>query len=49
MPVDYQALKNGGFMRQIQKNRFSLRLKVVGGHLTAAQLVTIAGISTKYG
>jgi len=47
--VDYKALKNGGFMRQVQKNNFSLRLKVVGGNLTAGQLQTIAGISKKYG
>jgi len=49
MAVNYQALKNGGFMRQVQKNKFSLRLKVVGGNLTAAQLTAIAGISKKYG
>ncbi|MDR1540697.1 MAG: 4Fe-4S binding protein [Clostridiales bacterium] len=46
---DYKALKNGGFMRQVQKNRFSLRLKVVGGNLSASQLETIAAISKKYG
>jgi len=49
MAVDYKALKNGGFMRQVQKNNFSLRLKVVGGNLTADQLAVIAAISTKYG
>jgi len=49
MAVDYKALKNGGFMRQVQKNHFSLRLKVVGGNLTADQLITIADISKKYG
>jgi dissimilatory sulfite reductase (desulfoviridin) alpha/beta subunit len=47
--VDYKALKNGGFMRQVQKNNFSLRLKVVGGNLTADQLCVIAEISKKYG
>jgi dissimilatory sulfite reductase (desulfoviridin) alpha/beta subunit len=47
--VDYKALKNGGFMRQVQKNYFSLRLKVVGGNLTASQLLAIAEISKKYG
>ncbi len=36
-------------MRQVQKNHFSLRLKVVGGNLTAEQLLTIAGMSKKYG
>jgi dissimilatory sulfite reductase (desulfoviridin) alpha/beta subunit len=49
MEVDYKALKNGGFMRQVQKNNFSLRLKVIGGNLTADQLITIAEISKKYG
>jgi anaerobic sulfite reductase subunit C len=49
MATDYKALKNGGFMRQTQKNNFSLRLKVVGGNLTAEQLVAIAEISKKYG
>jgi len=49
MAVDYKALKNGGFMRQIQKDSFSLRLKVVGGNLTADQLITIAEISKTYG
>ena len=49
MTVDYKSLKNGGFMRQVQKNHFSLRLKVVGGNLTADQLLIIAEISKKYG
>ncbi|MDR1021221.1 MAG: 4Fe-4S binding protein [Synergistaceae bacterium] len=47
--VDYKALKNGGFMRQKQKGCFSLRLKVVGGNLTAAQLATIASVAEKFG
>ncbi|MDR3077121.1 MAG: hypothetical protein LBU26_07440, partial [Synergistaceae bacterium] len=34
-------------MRQIQKDRFSLRLKVVGGNLTADQLMVIAEASKK--
>ena len=32
MAVDYATLKKGGFMRQKQKNNFSLRLRVVGGN-----------------
>ena len=28
MATDYATLKKGGFMRQKQKNNFSLRLKV---------------------
>ena len=38
MAVDYSALKKGGFMRQKQKNTFSLRLAVVGGTLKAEQI-----------
>lgn len=49
MAVDYALLKKGGFMRQKQKNNFSLRLRVVGGNLTATQLATIAEVAEKYG
>jgi dissimilatory sulfite reductase (desulfoviridin) alpha/beta subunit len=49
METDYAGLKKGGFMRQIQKNRFSLRLKVVGGNLTAEQIETIARVSRAFG
>ena len=40
--VDYATLKKGGFMRQKQKNNFSLRLACVGGALTAENLKKIA-------
>nr|WP_196605987.1 4Fe-4S binding protein [Pectinatus haikarae] len=36
-------------MRQIQKGYFSMRLKSVGGHLTAQQLKTIQEVAEKYG
>jgi dissimilatory sulfite reductase (desulfoviridin) alpha/beta subunit len=49
MAVDYGTLKKGGFMRQKQKNCFSLRLKVVGGYLDAKQLATISDVAEKYG
>lgn len=49
MPVDYAALKKGGFMRQKQKNYFSLRLRVVGGNVTVKQLSAIAQVAEKYG
>lgn len=49
MAVDYGTLKKGGFMRQKQKNNFSLRLRVVGGNLTAKQLSKIAEVSDKFG
>jgi dissimilatory sulfite reductase (desulfoviridin) alpha/beta subunit len=47
--VDYGALKKGGFMRQIQKDRFSLRLKVAGGQVTAEQLKKIGEVAALYG
>jgi len=49
MAVDYATLKKGGFMRQKQKNHFSLRLRVVGGNLTATQLAKIAEVAEKFG
>ena len=49
MAVDYAALKKGGFMRQKQKNNFSLRLAVVGGNLTAENQKKIAEVAEKYG
>lgn len=36
-------------MRQKQKDNFSLRLRVVGGNVTAEQLAKIAEVSEKYG
>ena len=36
-------------MRQKQKNNFSLRIRVVGGHLDAQQLAKVAEVSEKYG
>ncbi len=49
MAVDYAALKAGGFMRQKQKDNFSLRLRVVGGTVTVEQLEAIAAVARKYG
>lgn len=49
METDYATLKKGGFMRQKQKDCFSLRLKVVGGHVTAEQLAKVAEVAEKYG
>ncbi|MDR2397552.1 MAG: 4Fe-4S binding protein [Spirochaetaceae bacterium] len=47
--VDYGTLKKGGFMRQVQKDRFSLRLRVIGGHLSADKLAKIREIANQYG
>lgn len=47
--VDYEALKKGGFLKQKQKDNFSLRLLVIGGMLTAENLKKIAEVAEKYG
>lgn len=47
--IDYGSLKKGGFMRQKQKGKFSLRLGVVGGHLDAKGLETVARVAKEYG
>ncbi|MEM5766882.1 MAG: 4Fe-4S binding protein [Bacillota bacterium] len=47
--INYKELKKGGFMKQIQKDRFSMRLKLVGGQLTVEQLNTIQDVAQKYG
>lgn len=49
MAVDYAALKAGGFMRQKQKDTFSMRLRVVGGTVTVEQLEAIAAVARKFG
>lgn len=47
--VDYKELKKGGFMKQVQKDRFSLRLRVVGGQLKAEHLKKVSEIAEKFG
>jgi len=47
--VDYKELKKGGFMRQVQKDRFSLRLRIVGGQVQTDQLQKVTEIAEKYG
>ena len=49
MAADYAALKAGGFMRQKQKDMFSMRLRVVGGTVTVQQLKAIAEAAEKFG
>ena len=47
MATDYATLKKGGFMKQKQKDHFSLRLSVVGGQVTAEQLVAITDVAKR--
>ena len=49
MATDYATLKKGGFMKQKQKDHFSLRLSVVGGQVSTEQLVAITEVANKNG
>ena len=49
MATDYATLKKGGFMKQKQKDHFSLRLSVVGGQVSTEQLAAITEVANKYG
>ena len=49
MAIDYKELKKGGFMRQKQKDCFSMRLKCVGGHFTAEQLGVVQKVAEQFG
>lgn len=47
--INYKAIKSGGFIRQKQKDRYSLRVHVVGGNLTVEKLKAIYQVAKKYG
>ena len=47
--VDYKELKKSGFMKQVQKDRFSLRLRIVGGQIQAEQLNKVYEIAVRFG
>lgn len=49
MEMNIAELKKGGFMKQIQKDYFAVRLRVAGGNLTLEQLETIQNVAKKYG
>lgn len=49
MAIDYASLKKNGFLKQKQKGMFSLRLQIVGGHVTAENLIKIYEVAEKYG
>jgi dissimilatory sulfite reductase (desulfoviridin) alpha/beta subunit len=46
---DVAALKLSGVMQQKEEDLFTLRLRIVGGHVDSAQLVTLAGLADRYG
>jgi dissimilatory sulfite reductase (desulfoviridin) alpha/beta subunit len=47
--LTYKELKKGGFMRQVQNEKFSLRLRSVGGQINSDQLQKVSEIAGKYG
>ena len=47
--VDYKELKKHGFIPQLQKDYFSLRVGIVGGHIEADQLLKVYEVAKKYG
>jgi len=49
MALNLEELKAGGIIAQRQKNLFSVRVRIVGGNVTPAQLRKIADLSETYG
>ena len=49
LKMDFVALKSGGFIKQTQKNLFTVRLRCPGGKLTSQQLRKAAELAEKYG
>lgn len=49
MVYDVKELKSGGFMKQKEKDLFSVRLRVIGGYIHSDQLPKLAKIANKYG
>ncbi len=47
--TELKTLKENGFLQQVQPDRFSLRVKVTGGQLTAEKLLAVSGIAKRYG
>lgn len=47
--VDYVQLKNTGFMQQNLKDHFSLRIRVVGGHVKSEHLKVINEVAEQFG
>lgn len=47
--LDFNELKSGGFIKQTQKDLFTVRLRCPGGKVTAERLRKAAEIAEKYG
>ncbi|OHB94022.1 MAG: sulfite reductase [Planctomycetes bacterium RIFCSPHIGHO2_12_FULL_52_36] len=46
--VDIQKLKSGGFIKQTQKDLFTVRLRMPGGRITPEKMAKIAEVAKKY-
>lgn len=46
--IDLNELKSGGFIKQTQKDLFTVRLKVPGGRITPDKMIKIAEVAKKY-
>ena len=46
--IDLSELKSGGFIKQTQKDLFTVRLKVPGGRITPEKLTKVAEVAKKY-
>lgn len=46
--IDFNELKSGGFIKQNQKDLFTVRLRVPGGRLDIDKMVKIAEVAKKY-
>ena len=49
LKMDFEILKSGGFIKQTQKDLFTVRLRCPGGKLGSQQLRKAAEIAEKYG
>lgn len=49
LKLNFDELKSGGFIKQTQKDLFTVRLRCPGGHLTSEKLAKAAEIARKYG
>ena len=47
--MDVKALKASGIIPQKDRELYTIRVQVVGGHLTSAHLAALAAIAEKYG
>ncbi|MBI5207337.1 MAG: 4Fe-4S binding protein [Candidatus Firestonebacteria bacterium] len=47
--IDLKSLKSGGFMKQRQKDKFSVRIKIPVGIIESDKVAKLAEVSKKYG